>query len=87
MPIPDGDPVFSARVDIELRDGTTIGHYQAGFRGHPSRPASAAEIEEKFIGNVAGTLGEDAAAEIITVVTRLHHTDSVRPLTALLRRP
>jgi hypothetical protein len=58
MPIPAGDPMFSARVDIELRDGTHLEHYQAGSRGHPSRPATSADIERKFTGNVVGVLGE-----------------------------
>jgi 2-methylcitrate dehydratase PrpD len=87
MPIPVGDPVFSAQVDIELHDGTHLEHYQAGFRGHPTCPASPTDIERKFTDNVAGVLGHQAAAAIIKTVGALHESDSVLPLAALLRRP
>jgi 2-methylcitrate dehydratase PrpD len=84
MPIPAGDPVFSARVDIELHDGTHLEHYQAGFRGHPSRPATPADIERKFTGNVAAVLGDKTAAAIIETIRALPECDSVESLTALL---
>lgn len=87
MPIPAGDPVFSALVDIELRDGVHLEHYQAGFRGHPTLPASLDDIERKFTDNVAGVLGDEAAAAIVRTVAALHETDSVSSLTALLQRP
>jgi 2-methylcitrate dehydratase PrpD len=87
MPIPPGNPVFSARVDIELRDGTRLGRYQAGFRGHPSRPATSADIERKFTANVAAVLDGDTGSAIIEAVATLDQSDSVHPLTALLRRP
>ena len=81
MQIPDGDPAFSARVDIELRDGTTYSRYQAGFRGHPSRPASAADIEQKFRANVPDP---DRAQAILDAVAVLDRLDDIRPLTTAL---
>jgi 2-methylcitrate dehydratase PrpD len=57
MPIPEGDPIFSAKVDIELKDGTTYSAYQAGFRGHPSHPATGTDVEEKFRDNRAARCG------------------------------
>ncbi|MEV4756967.1 MmgE/PrpD family protein [Micromonospora sp. NPDC049559] len=86
MPIPAGDPVFSARVDVELSGGGTVGHYQAGFRGHPTHPASAAEIEEKFRANVAGILAPGDERAVVEAVAGLDLRDDVRGLTALLRR-
>jgi 2-methylcitrate dehydratase PrpD len=84
MPIPDGDPIFSSRVDIELKDGTTYGAYQAGFRGHPSRPATGASVEAKFRENVDGLLARDRADTLVALAGSLDKQDSVAPLTALL---
>ncbi|WP_432939266.1 MmgE/PrpD family protein [Kribbella sp. CA-253562] len=84
MPIPDGDPVFSAKVDLELRDGTTYSHYQAGFHGHPSRPASVSDVEEKFRANLADP---QRARAILDRVRELDRLDDVRPLMSLLGAP
>lgn len=86
MPIPEGDPIFTAQVDIELRDGTTLSHRQAGFRGHPSLPATRAEIEAKFRDNAVGVLGDERAEALIAAVTGLHASADVRALTALIGR-
>ncbi|HEY4017276.1 MAG TPA: MmgE/PrpD family protein [Pseudonocardiaceae bacterium] len=82
MPIPDGDPVFSAKVEIVLHDGTTLEHYQAGFRGHPSHPATAAEVEGKFRENIAGLIAMERADALVAAVGKL---DSGGPVSALLR--
>ncbi|RKR92892.1 2-methylcitrate dehydratase PrpD [Micromonospora pisi] len=86
MPIPAGDPVFSARVDIELSDGTSVGHYQAGFHGHTTRPASPADIEEKFRANVSGVLTADESRAVISAVESFDGRDGVRPIAEILRR-
>jgi 2-methylcitrate dehydratase PrpD len=84
MTIPDGDPVFSARVDIIMRDGTTFGHYQAGFRGHPSRPATAADLERKFRANTRGLITGERADALVAAVGSLETRDTVRSVTTLL---
>jgi 2-methylcitrate dehydratase PrpD len=84
MPIPEGDPVFSAEVDIVLRDGRTLSHRQVGFRGHPSRPATAAEIEGKFRDNAAGLITAERAAAVVGAVTGLDSSDDIGELTGLL---
>ncbi|MEO3745061.1 MmgE/PrpD family protein [Plantactinospora sp. B5E13] len=86
MPIPAGDPIFSARVDVELHDGTRLGHYQAGFRGHPTRPATRADIEEKFHTNVTAVLGTENAQAVMAAVAALDSLTDVAPLTRQLRR-
>jgi 2-methylcitrate dehydratase PrpD len=84
MPIPESDPAFSAQVDIELRDGSTVSRRQVGFRGHPSLPASPAEIEAKFRANA----GDDERADaIIAAVAALDASANVSTLTSLLSRP
>jgi 2-methylcitrate dehydratase PrpD len=84
MPIPDGDPVFSANVAIALRDGTVHEHYQAGFRGHPSHPATAAQVEGKFRQNTPGLLTADRADALVTAIGHLESHKTVAPVTALL---
>ncbi|GHJ41681.1 MmgE/PrpD family protein [Streptomyces sp. TS71-3] len=84
MPIPEGDPIFSTRVDIELKDGTAYGAYQAGFRGHPSRPAGDADIREKFRENVDGLIAPERADALAAAVDRLETLETVAPLTGLL---
>jgi 2-methylcitrate dehydratase PrpD len=84
MPIPEGDPIFSAKVDIELKDGTTYSAYQAGFRGHPSHPATETDVEQKFRDNVEGLISTDRADALVALVNGLETQDSVAPVTALL---
>jgi 2-methylcitrate dehydratase PrpD len=84
MPIPEGDPIFSTKVDIELEDGTTYSAYQAGFRGHPSHPATGADVEAKFRDNVDGLISTDRADTLAALVNSLETQDSLAPVTALL---
>jgi 2-methylcitrate dehydratase PrpD len=84
MPIPDGDPVFSAKVEIVLHDGTTLQHYQAGFRGHPSHPATAAQVEGKFRENTLGLITAGRADALVTAITNLQSCATVRTVTGLL---
>ncbi|WP_181387223.1 MmgE/PrpD family protein [Streptomyces sp. Act143] len=81
MPIPEGDPVFSTRVDIELHDGTVLSAYQAGFPGHSSRPATREDIERKFRTAVAGVVPAERAAALLTAVAALEEHDTVRAVT------
>ena len=84
MPIPEGDPIFSAKVDIELKDGTTYSAYQAGFRGHPSHPATETDVGQKFRDNIEGLISTDRADALVALVNGLETQDSVAPVTALL---
>ena len=63
MPIPKGDPIFSTTMDIELTDGTTYRAYQAGFRGHPSRPATRADVD--------GLISSERADALVAFVNSL----------------
>ncbi|CAM5510732.1 MULTISPECIES: MmgE/PrpD family protein [Streptomyces] len=81
MPIPEGDPVFSTKVDIELRDGTALSAYQAGFPGHPSRPATRQDIERKFLTAVDGLVPAERAVALQIAVTTLEEHSTVREVT------
>jgi 2-methylcitrate dehydratase PrpD len=84
MPIPDGDPVFSAKVEIVLHDGTTLEYYQAGFRGHPSHPATAAQVEAKFRENTLRLIAADRADALVAAVRNMESHETVSAVTALL---
>jgi hypothetical protein len=61
MPIPDGEPVFSAQVDIDLRDGTTLSHRQRGILGEDQADALVAAVAgldaSDEVGTLSGLLG------------------------------
>jgi 2-methylcitrate dehydratase PrpD len=84
MPIPAGDPIFSSAVEIELKDGTIHRAYQAGFRGHPSHPATRADIEAKFQENVQGLIEPERADALMAAVVSLETQATVTPLTSRL---
>jgi 2-methylcitrate dehydratase PrpD len=87
LSIPDGDPPLSARVDVELRDGTVLSHYQPGFRGHPSRPATYGEVAEKFRHNATAAVSADRATALLRAVAALDSCDDFRTVASLLWRP
>lgn len=84
MPIPEGDPALSARVELELTDGRRLEAYQAGFHGHPVWPATEAEIEEKFRANLDG-IRSPAVVDALVGAVREIEALPVRDLTRLLR--
>jgi hypothetical protein len=73
MEIPAGDPSLSARVEIELRNGSHLDAYQAGFHGHLVWPATGNDIEEKFRANADGITSKETAQAIIESVASLEH--------------
>src|SRR5258706_459752 len=87
MEIPAGDPNLSARVEIVLKDGRRLGHYQAGVHGHPAWPATTDHIVTKFRENAVGTLSAAATDGVVAAVLELAKAPTVRPLTALLAAP
>lgn len=84
MDIPDGDPDLSAAVEIRLSDGRRVEAYQPGFHGHPVWPATAQDIEEKFLANLDGISDPAAAKDLIEAVRTLE-TIEVRELTGMVR--
>jgi 2-methylcitrate dehydratase PrpD len=84
---PDGFPMLSARVDVRLRDGREFATVQRGFRGHPANPATAAEIEAKFRGNLQGLRSTDETEEILALARSLEEVHDLGRLTELLAAP
>jgi 2-methylcitrate dehydratase PrpD len=81
---PDGFPLLSARVDVQLRDGREFTILQRGFRGHPANPATAAEIEAKFRANLQGLRSAAETEEILTLVRNLDTVSDLRRLCELV---
>jgi 2-methylcitrate dehydratase PrpD len=84
---PDDFPPLSAHVHVRLRDGREFTTVQRGFRGHPANPATAAEIEAKFRGNLDGLRGGGEAGEILSLVRGLDQVQDLRRLAGLLAAP
>jgi 2-methylcitrate dehydratase PrpD len=81
---PDGFPLLSARVDVQLRDGREFTILQRGFRGHPANPATAAEIEAKFRANLQGLRSAAETEEILTLARNLDTVSDLRRLCELV---
>jgi 2-methylcitrate dehydratase PrpD len=84
---PAGFPMLSARVDVRLRDGREVATVQRGFRGHPANPATAAEIEAKFRGNLQGLRSTGETEEILALARSLVEVRDLGRLTELLAAP
>src|SRR6266851_2767014 len=84
---PDDFPQLSARVQVRLRDGREFATVQRGFRGHTANPATAAEIEAKFRGNLQGLRSTDETEEILALARGLVEVHDLGRLTELLAAP
>jgi 2-methylcitrate dehydratase PrpD len=84
---PDDFPPLSAHVHVRLNDGREFTTVQRGFRGHPANPATVAEIEAKFRGNLDGLRGREEADKILSLVRGLDQIQDLRRLAKLLAAP
>ncbi|WP_435361565.1 MmgE/PrpD family protein [Haloarchaeobius sp. DFWS5] len=72
-----------AVIDVAMADGTVYRVEKDAFRGHPTKPMSWADIEEKFERMTRDRYDEERRAEIIEMVRTLDEHD-VSELTAML---
>jgi 2-methylcitrate dehydratase PrpD len=63
----------SAVVEMELKDGRRLRHYQPTRKGDPDAPLTDAELEDKFFELAAPVIGRPAATALLD---RLWHLDS-----------
>lgn len=73
----DAPALTQSRVTVRLHDGRTLTAYADGARGYPAKPASSAELEQKFracAGRVLQAERIEAAIEIISSLDRLAET-------------
>jgi 2-methylcitrate dehydratase PrpD len=80
----DDLPQNGARVAVHTADGRTLTREQLVLRGSLADPMTWAELETKFLGNVAGRLPDANAQEIARTIATLADQPSVRPLGELL---
>jgi 2-methylcitrate dehydratase PrpD len=77
--------VISARVIVELIDGTTLRAESLGALGTVHKPLSNEQIVGKFRTNVGSVMSRARANEMIELVDKLESQSDIARLTALLR--
>ena len=73
-------PLTEARVTLRLRDGRTLERAVRGARGYPERPASPAELDDKFLACARRIVAAEAAAAALDFLRTLEAAPSVRGL-------
>ncbi len=81
---PDAPPLTEASVRVVLRDGRELTRSAHGARGYPDRPASDAELGEKFLACAMRAISERAATEALAMLRQIESVRDVRGLTSLL---
>jgi 2-methylcitrate dehydratase len=66
-----------ARLDVVRTDGTRWTATLDYPRGHPKRPATVEDIEQKFLGLTPRVLGDARAREALDLLGRLDSLDDV----------
>src|SRR5260370_3806522 len=70
----DAPALTQAQVTLLLRDGRVLSQRANGARGYPERPASAAELEEKFATCARRAI---SAASTSTALSHLHRMENL----------
>jgi len=79
-------PLTQTRVTMTLRDGRVLTESANGARGYPANPASAAELDAKFLGCAMGAISREAAARALSSLRDLTNVSDIRRLSTLLSR-
>lgn len=75
---------YLGRVEIEMKDGTTIEGKALPFPGHPARPFTRAELESKLLANMDDVPTEERKAQIIERLFDFRKVKNVGEFTSLL---
>jgi len=78
-----GSEQFKGVVIVETTDGRRFEEVEEFNRGSATNPMTQAEIEAKFRENVAGTLSDDRADQLIEAVMRLEKLEDASIITKL----
>jgi len=73
-----------ARVTLRLRDGRVLARSADGARGYPDKPASDAELRDKFLACAARAIVRPQAEQALRLLTELDDITDVRTLTRSL---
>jgi 2-methylcitrate dehydratase PrpD len=79
-----GLPLTQARVRVQLRDGRVLAQEARGARGYPDLPASAAELDAKFMACARRALPEAAAEKALGLLRKIEEIGDVRTLVSSL---
>ncbi len=71
-------------LTVRLADGRTLRERRTGARGHPDRPVTAAELEEKFRGCARRALGAPAIERLLEALADIEAIPHAGNLTELL---
>lgn len=77
----------AARVTVTTTAGETFSSYVAAPKGTKENPASAADLDRKFVACVGEHRGTPAAERLLRAVRGVRDTDDVRPLVDAVWRP
>ena len=83
---PSAEPAYTAtfpwtmscRFEITLRDGRVLTVHEDNPKGHPRRPMSDEEIDDKFLRQVRPLLDADRAEELLGLLWNLEQETSAR---------
>ncbi len=79
-------PAFrhAARLVVRTRDGRTLRHEELHRRASPENPVTAAEVEQKFRGNLEGILTRAEQDTVVQAVERFETLTDFAPLLTVL---
>ena len=80
----DAPALTQSIVDIRLRDGRALNRRADGARGYPDRPASAEELDNKFLSCGCRVLSEDSLHAALDCLHRLETLPDIRQMTQSL---
>jgi 2-methylcitrate dehydratase PrpD len=76
----EGRQLTQARLDVRLRDGRSFTLSADGARGYPERPASDAELDQKFLACAERTLPASRTREALRQLRSLDQLHNLRSL-------
>jgi 2-methylcitrate dehydratase PrpD len=79
----EAPPLTQARVHVRLRDGRTRTETADGARGYPDRPATEAELADKFVSCAMRAIPGASARQALTLLRDLETLEDLRALTAV----
>jgi 2-methylcitrate dehydratase len=78
---------MSCRFEITLNDGRVLTVHEDNPKGHPRRPMSDDEIDDKFLRQVRPRLGADRAHELLGLLWNLEQETSLKRMFDLMVVP
>jgi 2-methylcitrate dehydratase PrpD len=76
----EGRQLTQARLDVRLGDGRSFTLSADGARGYPERPASDAELDQKFLACAERTLPASRTSEALRQLRSLDQLHNLRSL-------